>query len=254
MHWPQASWLTLFVTQRRQALTACVFARSCLWDARLCAPHLLVQCAPLCTRPTSVFARLHTLFLSVAAAVFVCAPQVKDMLSARRGHGGPHDAGTYNSRSWETGFFISQGGSWDSAYGHFFLSWYSGLLLRHCDRLLTAAGSVLNKAGRPRVFRTRREVRGELSTPSRHALAVLVAVDGLPRYLGTRPAAAQLTRPAHSSGAGFEQVRRATRVRKQTRWARLAKHAQHACACCSRSTPACCGAIAAACSQQRGRC
>jgi beta-amylase len=40
------------------------------------------------------------------------------------GHGGPHDAGHYNSRSWETGFFKSQGGRWQSEYGHFFQSWY----------------------------------------------------------------------------------------------------------------------------------
>ena len=36
-----------------------------------------------------------------------------------RGWGGPHDAGNYNSRNWETGFFVSQGGSWDSEYGRF---------------------------------------------------------------------------------------------------------------------------------------
>jgi beta-amylase len=40
------------------------------------------------------------------------------------GHGGPHDAGHYNSRSWETGFFKSQGGRWQGEYGHFFQSWY----------------------------------------------------------------------------------------------------------------------------------
>lgn len=40
------------------------------------------------------------------------------------GHGGPHDAGHYNSRSWDTGFFKSQGGRWQSDYGHFFQSWY----------------------------------------------------------------------------------------------------------------------------------
>lgn len=68
------------------------------------------------------------------------------------GHGGPHDAGSYNSRSWETGFFVSQGGNWNSEYGHFFLSWYSGLLLKHADRILGAAAEVLNKHGRPRVF------------------------------------------------------------------------------------------------------
>ena len=40
------------------------------------------------------------------------------------GLSGPHDAGNYNSRSWETGFFKSQGGRWQSDYGHFFQSWY----------------------------------------------------------------------------------------------------------------------------------
>ena len=30
------------------------------------------------------------------------------------GHGGPHDSGNYNSQSFETGFFKSYGGSWDS--------------------------------------------------------------------------------------------------------------------------------------------
>ena len=30
------------------------------------------------------------------------------------GHGGPHDSGNYNSKSSETGFFRSYGGSWDS--------------------------------------------------------------------------------------------------------------------------------------------
>ena len=44
----------------------------------------------------------------------------------QRWGGGPHDAGNYNSRSWETGFFKSQGGGgrWQSHYGHFFQSWY----------------------------------------------------------------------------------------------------------------------------------
>jgi beta-amylase len=46
------------------------------------------------------------------------------MLVTLGGHGGPHDAGHYNSRSWETGFFVSQGGNWQSEYGHFSLSWY----------------------------------------------------------------------------------------------------------------------------------
>ena len=64
---------------------------------------------------------------------------------------GPHDAGSYNSRSWETGFFVSQGGSWSSEYGGFFLGWYSGLLVAHADRVLGAASEVLARRGRPRV-------------------------------------------------------------------------------------------------------
>ena len=83
------------------------------------------------------------------------------MLTAplRRGYGGPHDAGDYNSYCWETGFFVSQGGNWDTPYGHFFLSWYSGLLMNHADRVLAAAADVLNKHGRPRIFAACREVR-----------------------------------------------------------------------------------------------
>jgi beta-amylase len=77
---------------------------------------------------------------------------------------GPHDAGHYNSSSWDTGFFVSQGGSWSSPYGHFFLSWYSGLLVRHAERVLTAAQGVLNKHGRPRVFRALREVSSSSSS------------------------------------------------------------------------------------------
>ena len=71
---------------------------------------------------------------------------------------GPHDAGHYNSSSWETGFFISQGGSWSTPYGHFFLSWYSGLLWNHAERVLTEASDILNRTGRPRVFKALKEV------------------------------------------------------------------------------------------------
>ncbi len=76
-----------------------------------------------------------------------------------RGLSGPHDAGHYNSSSWETGFFVSQGGNWNSPYGHFFLTWYSGLLVKHAERILSAAQQVLNKRGRPRIFRVLKEVR-----------------------------------------------------------------------------------------------
>jgi len=66
------------------------------------------------------------------------------------GHGGPHDAGHYNSREWETGFFRNDGGSYLSEYGKFFLSWYSGELIQHADRILSQARGVLSQPGRPR--------------------------------------------------------------------------------------------------------
>lgn len=75
-----------------------------------------------------------------------------------RGYDGPHDCGNYNSHAWETGFFVSQGGSWDTEYGHFFLSWYSSLLLQHADRVLQAAQAALNKRGRPRKAMRMKEV------------------------------------------------------------------------------------------------
>ncbi|GAB4819848.1 hypothetical protein N2152v2_006894 [Parachlorella kessleri] len=65
------------------------------------------------------------------------------------GNSGPHDAGNYNSAPEETGFFCSWGGSWDSPYGRFFLSWYSGALLEHGDRMLRAATSIFNVAHTP---------------------------------------------------------------------------------------------------------
>ena len=55
---------------------------------------------------------------------------------------GPHNAGSYNSRFWETDFFRDCG-SWDSEYGEFFLSWYSNLLIHHADVMLQAAAGVL---------------------------------------------------------------------------------------------------------------
>jgi beta-amylase len=76
------------------------------------------------------------------------------------GLSGPHDAGNYNSRSWETGFFKSHGGRWQSDYGHFFQSWYSGLLVRHARRVLGVAAEVLNKPGRPRVMKACKEMQG----------------------------------------------------------------------------------------------
>ena len=61
---------------------------------------------------------------------------------------GVHDCGDYNSPAWDTAFFVSSGGSWNTDYGHFFLSWYSGLLLQHAGRVLAAASESLSRDGR----------------------------------------------------------------------------------------------------------
>lgn len=63
------------------------------------------------------------------------------------GGSGPHDSGGYNNWPWETGFFKSQAGSWDSEYGMFFLKWYSGELTGHLDRMLQVASSVFDGTG-----------------------------------------------------------------------------------------------------------
>jgi hypothetical protein len=58
------------------------------------------------------------------------------------GLGGPHDASTYDQLPTSNSFFKDNGGSWESPYGDFFLSWYSNQLLNHGDRLLSMASSV----------------------------------------------------------------------------------------------------------------
>lgn len=72
-------------------------------------------------------------------------------------YGGPHDAGSYNSREWDTAFF-GNGGRFDSAYGHFFLSWYSGLLIRHADQVLSAVSGALHEVGKKRVLNSLKKV------------------------------------------------------------------------------------------------
>eukprot|EP00246_Nothoceros_aenigmaticus_P012341 TRINITY_DN3795_c0_g2_i1.p1 TRINITY_DN3795_c0_g2~~TRINITY_DN3795_c0_g2_i1.p1 ORF type:complete len:654 (+),score=71.94 TRINITY_DN3795_c0_g2_i1:116-1963(+) len=62
------------------------------------------------------------------------------------GLGGPHDAGNYNQWPDETGFFHREG-SWNSAYGQFFLEWYSDMLLAHGERILSAAESIFRGTG-----------------------------------------------------------------------------------------------------------
>ncbi|XP_073055477.1 beta-amylase 8 isoform X2 [Primulina eburnea] len=51
---------------------------------------------------------------------------------------GPENAGYYNSKPQETGFF-GENGDYDSYYGRFFLQWYSQVLLDHADNVLSLA-------------------------------------------------------------------------------------------------------------------
>ncbi|KAK9749400.1 hypothetical protein RND81_02G123500 [Saponaria officinalis] len=59
-----------------------------------------------------------------------------------RGHSfwgkAPTNAGFYNSRPNETGFFCD-GGDYDGYFGRFFLNWYSRVLVDHADRILSLA-------------------------------------------------------------------------------------------------------------------
>lgn len=45
---------------------------------------------------------------------------------------------SYNGKPHETGFFTEKDGSWSQPYGKFFLGWYSGELIAHGDRVLSA--------------------------------------------------------------------------------------------------------------------
>ncbi|XP_076952476.1 inactive beta-amylase 9-like [Bidens hawaiensis] len=59
------------------------------------------------------------------------------------GLGGPHDAPSYNQQPINNTFF-KEAGSWETAYGDFFLSWYSTELVSHADRMLSLAASLFN--------------------------------------------------------------------------------------------------------------
>ncbi|KAK9667683.1 hypothetical protein RND81_13G004600 [Saponaria officinalis] len=65
-----------------------------------------------------------------------------------RGHSfwakGPDNAGLYNSRPHETGFF-SEKGDYDSYYGRFFLHWYAQMLIDHSDSVLSLATLVFDE-------------------------------------------------------------------------------------------------------------
>ncbi|CAL0334655.1 unnamed protein product [Lupinus luteus] len=59
---------------------------------------------------------------------------------------GPHDAPTYDQPLHSNNFFKDEG-SWESAYGDFFLSWYANQLLTHGDCLLSLAASTFGDTG-----------------------------------------------------------------------------------------------------------
>ncbi|XWS08648.1 hypothetical protein CRYUN_Cryun40dG0019700 [Craigia yunnanensis] len=60
------------------------------------------------------------------------------------GLGGPHDAPTYDQSPNSNSFFKDHGGSWESPYGDFFLSWYSSQLISHGNRLLSLISSIFS--------------------------------------------------------------------------------------------------------------
>ncbi|KAK6122752.1 hypothetical protein DH2020_043505 [Rehmannia glutinosa] len=59
---------------------------------------------------------------------------------------GPHDAPAYDNCPISGGFFMENGGSWETPYGDFFLSWYSNQLISHGDRILSLAASAFKDA------------------------------------------------------------------------------------------------------------
>ncbi|KAK6913815.1 Glycoside hydrolase, family 14 [Dillenia turbinata] len=60
------------------------------------------------------------------------------------GLSGPHDAPNYDQSPMASNFFREHGGSWETPYGNFFLSWYSSQLISHGDHLLSLASSVFS--------------------------------------------------------------------------------------------------------------
>ena len=56
------------------------------------------------------------------------------------GYAQPNNAGSWNSRPYNTGFFSSNGfDNYASDYGRFFLGWYSEMLMQHGDDVLSRA-------------------------------------------------------------------------------------------------------------------
>ncbi|KNA26072.1 hypothetical protein SOVF_000790 [Spinacia oleracea] len=61
------------------------------------------------------------------------------------GLGGPHDVPKYDESPNANNFFKDDGGSWETPYGDFFLSWYSHQLVEHGNRILSLASTVFGE-------------------------------------------------------------------------------------------------------------
>jgi len=110
------------------------------------------------------------------------------------GFGGPHDAGSYNSKSWETGFFNCHSGTFDSCYGRFFLQWYSGMLVCHADRVLKAVSHALNRSGRPKILRSQTSNSdGSVTRVFKSPVPLGIKLAGVHWWFKTRSHAAELT-------------------------------------------------------------
>lgn len=62
------------------------------------------------------------------------------------GLSGPHDAPQYEESPNSNSFMRDTGGSWETPYGDFFLSWYSNQLISHGDRLLSLASTAFSNS------------------------------------------------------------------------------------------------------------
>lgn len=61
------------------------------------------------------------------------------------GLGGPHDVPAYDEPPFVNNFFKDDGGSWETPYGDFFLSWYSNQLISHGSRILSLGSTVFGE-------------------------------------------------------------------------------------------------------------
>ncbi|PIA61617.1 hypothetical protein AQUCO_00300854v1 [Aquilegia coerulea] len=64
--------------------------------------------------------------------------------NAKWGLGGPHDAPSCYESPNSNSFFKENGGSWETQYGDFFLSWYSSQLISHGEHLLSLASTTFS--------------------------------------------------------------------------------------------------------------